>query len=376
MDLKLIKGLLPLVAIAWVIFGVYMLVTLAADVYGKSPTDSDFGWEIWYYAAGTDIGQAWFISTAVMIVVSAALPTIADKPEIVGSKNASRQKFLYFVGGIAILLPLDRMFRTIISVGAPDNPTPAWLLTGRILPPEPVFPDLLLVWDFSLYWFVLLLGLLICIFYSRLRRSDNASAAALKTLINWPSIGLLIIVFVFAGFGFLQYYQVFSFPIGVSLFFVWLLVIPVITRRIWIITLKGLFIGTFLVAVSPYLVFFTPIYRWLLEVPSLLLLLPLGLMYLGWRFFTGLSSSEYSLGQKTTALAVVVASLAGFGALVSLSNTLLVSDWFSALGRDWMPDLLSDQQSAGVWIFVISASLALFGSMVIRFGKRRENLIG
>lgn len=272
---------------------------------------------------------------------------------------------------------------TPVSDAAPPvgELTPAELVTdGTPLPPELTVERWFTSWDVDLLW--LLVGGFLLFFYAagvwRLHRRGD----------RWPihrtvlfTIGILGLVWVTSGP--LNVYEHFLFSVHMLGHMLLSMTIPVLLvlsapvtlalrtirkrddgsrgPREWILLLvhsrfarvitHPLFAGG-LFAASLWVFYYTPLFRWAVEDHVGHTWMVIHFLLTGYLFAQALVGVDPIAGRPPFPLRLILllatmAMHAFFGLAVMTGDSLLLADWYGALGRTWGDDPLTDQHNAG-----------------------------
>ena len=310
-------------------------------------------------------------------------------------------------GAIGLAVALSRT-----SPPTPDTPptdlgalTPAEILTGKPLPSEYHWTRLFTVWELDLLW-ALIAGFAI-VFYlwgvvRLVRRGDRWPVGRTVAFVS----GMLLLFF--ATSSGLAVYGMYLFSVhmlghmllsmGVPLLLVLGAPVTLAARAIharsdhsrgpreWILatvhsryleTLGHPLIAAPLFALSLIVFYYTPLFQWALEDH-------LGHHWMVVHFVaTGYLFSQMLVGVDPQPhrpvyplrLILVLATMAFhafFGLSLIMGEGLLVPEWFGAMGREWGPDPLADQQTGGEIAWSLGEIPTLLLAILIAFGWSRE----
>ena len=259
-------------------------------------------------------------------------------------------------------------------------PTPAQILTGDRLPPELTPSVWVTLWDIDILW--LLISLAAIFFYlagvRRLnQRGDSWSAGRTA---SWIA-GMLVLLYVTNGAP--NAYHEFLFSVHMVGHMMLSMLVPVLLvpgapvtllsravrarkddswgPREWVLwavhTPFAKFVSHPIVAainfaVSLVLFYYTPLFRWANEDHIGHQWMIAHFLFAGYMFVqavVGVDPTAHSVPYplKLVLLIGTMAFHAFFGVALMSDNSLLLADWYGAMGRDWGADPLRDQADGG-----------------------------
>ncbi|ARJ07498.1 copper transporter [Cnuibacter physcomitrellae] len=269
---------------------------------------------------------------------------------------------------------------TPVSQEIPVVQTPAQILTGEPLPPEPSFLTYLTSWNFDLLW-VLVCGFGIAFYLAgviKLRRRGDAWPWYRSVL--WVA-GMLLLFWVTNGG--LNVYEKYLFSVHMFGHMTLSMMVPLLlvpagpvtlalraidkrsdgTRGIreWILlavhsrvatVIANPIVAGVLFATSLVAFYYTPLFRWA-TVDHIghewMIVHFLIVGYLFVQALIGIDPVPYKLPYpfRLLLLLATMAFHAFFGLALMSGTGLLMADWFGAMGRTWGPSALVDQQNGG-----------------------------
>lgn len=133
-------------------------------------------------------------------------------------------------------------------------------------------------------------------------------------------------------------------------------------------------VGPLLLAVVPFILYFTPVYRASLAHPALLPLVHLVLLAVGVAVLVPLWEADALATRVPYALALLFAFIelladAVPGIVIRLDTHVLAAGYFAALARPWGPSPLHDQQFGGdlLWCFGEAVDLPFLALLVVQW---------
>lgn len=287
------------------------------------------------------------------------------------------------VMGVAsgVAAALARTAKPVIeSEVQPEIATPAEILTERPLPPEFTPDRWLTAWNFDLVW-TLVVGFGVFFYLAgvwRLRRRGD----------RWPMhrpvlwvLGMLALLWVTNGPLAVYEQTLFSaHMLGHMLLSMTIPVLLVLSAPItlamravpkrddgsrgvreWLLLAVHSRYATFLThplvagilfAASLWVFYYTPLFRWAVEDHVGHTWMIIHFLLTGYLFAQALVGIDPVAGRPPYPLRLILllatmAMHAFFGLSLVTGQGLLLADWFGAMGRDWGPDPLTDQQNAG-----------------------------
>ena len=262
----------------------------------------------------------------------------------------------------------------------PVTTTPAYILTGEALPPEPTFVTYLTSWRFDVIW-VLVIGFLAFFYLAGVwrlhRRGDNWP---LHRTVLWM-LGLALLFYVTNGG--LNVYEQYLFSAHMLAHMLLGMMIPVLLvpgapvtlalrairarsdgsrgSREWILIAVHSRVGTLLAnpivaavifTSSLWAFYYTPIFRWAMVDHIGHQVMIVHFLITGYLFVQALIGVDplpyrapYPL--RLLLLFAVMAFHAFFGLALISGNGLLLADWYGAMGRPWGVSAIADQQTGG-----------------------------
>ncbi|MCS5497565.1 bifunctional copper resistance protein CopD/cytochrome c oxidase assembly protein [Cnuibacter physcomitrellae] len=303
---------------------------------------------------------------------------------------------------------------TPVSEEIPVVQTPAQILTGEPLPPEPSFLTYLTSWNFDLLW-VLVCGFGIAFYLAgviKLRRRGDAWPWYRSVL--WVA-GMLLLFWVTNGG--LNVYEKYLFSVHMFGHMTLSMMVPLLlvpagpvtlalraidkrsdgTRGIreWILlavhsrvatVIANPIVAGVLFATSLVAFYYTPLFRWA-TVDHIghewMIVHFLIVGYLFVQALIGIDPVPYKLPYpfRLLLLLATMAFHAFFGLALMSGTGLLMADWFGAMGRTWGPSALVDQQNGGgvAWsvgeipTFILAVVVAVQWSMSDKKEAKRKD---
>lgn len=303
---------------------------------------------------------------------------------------------------------------TPVSEEIPVVQTPAQILTGEPLPPEPSFLTYLTSWNFDLLW-VLVCAFGIAFYLAgviKLRRRGDAWPWYRSVL--WVA-GMLLLFWVTNGG--LNVYEKYLFSVHMFGHMTLSMMVPLLlvpagpvtlalraidkrsdgTRGIreWILlavhsrvatVIANPIVAGVLFATSLVAFYYTPLFRWA-TVDHIghewMIVHFLIVGYLFVQALIGIDPVPYKLPYpfRLLLLLATMAFHAFFGLALMSGTGLLMADWFGAMGRTWGPSALVDQQNGGgvAWsvgeipTFILAVVVAVQWSMSDKKEAKRKD---
>lgn len=259
-------------------------------------------------------------------------------------------------------------------------PTPAEILTGDKLPPELSAMSYLTVWDFDVLWLsVAAFGIVFYLVGAARLRARGDKWPVLRT-VSWV-LGMLVLAYVTNGAP--NAYHEYLFSVHMIGHMMLSMLVPVLLVpgapvtllsrtvkvrkddsrgvREWVLwavhTPYAKFVSHPLIAAGNFalslvLFYYTPLFRWANEEHighQWMLVHFLIVGYLFTQALVGVDPTGHEIGypMKLILLIGTMAFHAFFGLALMNDESLLVSNWFGAMGRDWGDSPLIDQQNGG-----------------------------
>ncbi|SDR80229.1 putative copper resistance protein D [Paraoerskovia marina] len=288
-----------------------------------------------------------------------------------------------------------------------EDPSPAWLLTGHELPPEPTLGQWVFGFEPDLIWlFVVGAGLSVYLRWVwRLRRRGD-SWPATRT-VSW-CLGMLVFLWSTNG-GAAQYghimfsshmIQHMTLAMIVPIFLVLAAPVTLLLRAVpgrddgtkgpreWVLGLVnsrfGHFMANPLVAAvnfggSMIVFYFTPLFGFAMENYIGHLLMVVHFTLAGYLFVNALigidpGPQRLAYPQRLLLLIATMAFHAFFGVTLMMSESLLAADWFGLMGRPWGLSAIEDQQRGGgiAWGIGEIPTLALAVAVAVSWHRSDE----
>jgi cytochrome c oxidase assembly factor CtaG/uncharacterized membrane protein len=306
----------------------------------------------------------------------------ADRPagRLFGTLAVAELAFMGIASGIAAALGRTAPPDPEIPAAELPEPTPAQLLTGRALPPEPQFSDYLTQWNFDLLW-ILACGFGLFFYLAavlRLRRRGD-SWPVLRTL-SWVA-GVALLFFITNGG--LNVYQPYLFSAHMLAHMALGMMVPLLLvpgapitlalrairkrtdgsrgGREWLLSavhsryaavLANPIVAAVLFTGSLWLFYYSPLFSWAMTDHVGHHWMVVHFLATGFLFVQTLIGTDplpyrapYPL--RLVLLLATMAFHAFFGLALMTGSGLLLSDWYGAMGREWGAPPLEDQQNGG-----------------------------
>ena len=276
---------------------------------------------------------------------------------------------------------------TTLSVTAPPDEglfggaiTPAQILTGELLPPEMTGLSWFTAWRINLLWLTICIALAVVYLYGVYRLRKRGDAWPVYRTVSWLSgLGLLFYI----TNGAMNAYEQVLFSVHMIAHMMLTMAVPILLvpgapvtllsraaekrhddsrgLREWVLwavhTPWARFFGNPIVAsimfASSLIVFyFTPVFGWSMREHLGHQWMIVHFVITGYLFVQALIGADPGpkLASYPIRLMVLILTLAFhafFGLALMQSETLLLSDWFGAMGRTWGATPLEDQQIGG-----------------------------
>lgn len=286
------------------------------------------------------------------------------------------------------------------------DPTPAWLLTGHDLPPEPTPFNWAFGLEPDLLWlFVIGAGLTVYLRWVwRLRRRGDTWP--ISRTVSW-CVGMLVLLWTTNGGAALYGHILFSahmiqhmtLAMVVPIFLVLAAPVTLLLRAVpgradgskgpreWILGLVnskfGHFMANPIVAAvnfvgSMIVFYFSPLFEFAMSsyVGHILMVVHFSLAgYLFVNALIGIDPGPKRLAypQRLLLLIATMAFHAFFGVTLMMSEHLLAADWFGLMGRPWGPSALEDQQRGGGIAWAIGEIPTLFLAVTVATSWHRSD---
>ncbi|MHA6669671.1 cytochrome c oxidase assembly protein [Homoserinimonas sp. A447] len=287
--------------------------------------------------------------------------------------------------------------------------TPAFILTGEPLPPELTPSSFLTEWRFDVLW--ILVVAFLAFFYLagvwRLHRRGDRWPV-LRT-ISWLA-GLLLLFYVTNGA--LYVYDKYLFSMHMLGHMLLTMMIPVLLvpgapitlaarairkradgsrgAREWILmavhsryasVLANPIVAAVLFAGSLWVFYYSPLFRWAASehIGHIWMVVHfLGTGYLFVQALIGIDPVPYRAPYPLRLLLLLgtMAFHAFFGLSLMTGTGLLLSDWYGAMGRDWGPSAIADQQAGGgiAWSIGEIPTIALAIAVIISWARSDDKI--
>lgn len=258
--------------------------------------------------------------------------------------------------------------------------TPAEILTGSKLPAEPGAWSWITVWEIDLLWSLICLALAGFYLAGVLRLVSRGDSWPIARTISWLA-GCLLLFYITSGYFNVYEQYLFSahmlshmlLTMGVPVLLVPGAPVTLIARaaikrsddsrglREWVLwavntryaqVIAHPLVAAFLFASSLVVFYFTPLFGWATREHLGHQWMIVHFVITGYLFvqaLIGVDPGPYRLGypQRLILLIGTLAFHAFFGLAIMNGQTLLLPDWFGAMGRTWGPTPLEDQQIGG-----------------------------
>lgn len=288
-------------------------------------------------------------------------------------------EFLIFGAAMGLGTALARTANPVSDYPSGDL-TPAEILTGAKLPAEPGALSWLTVWELDLLWTLICLALAGFYVVGVLRLLRRGDTWPIARTISWVS-GVLLLFYVTSGYFNVYEQYLFSahmlshmlLTMGVPVLLVPGAPVTLIARaaikrsddsrglREWVLwavntkyaqVIANPLVAAFLFASSLVVFYFTPIFGWATREHLGHQWMIVHFVITGYLFvqaLVGVDPGPARLGypQRLMLLIGTLAFHAFFGLAIMNGQTLLLPDWFGAMGRTWGPTPLEDQQIGG-----------------------------
>ncbi len=331
---------------------------------------------------------------------------IAGKPGLFWWLVTAELAFMGIASGVAAALARTAPPQEEVSASEQADPTPAELLTGRALPPEPTLERYLWSWDIDLLW-TLVCGFALFFYLAAVwrlhRRGDRWPV--LRTL-SWAA-GILTLFY--ATSGGVNVYEKYLFSAHMLEHMILGMVVPVllvpgapitlalrtIARRTdgsrgpreWLllvvhsryfavlghpIVAASLFVG------SLWIFYYTPLLDWATTDHVGHQWMIIHFVATGYLFVQSLIGVDPSPGRPAYPIRLVVlfatmALHAFFGLALVTGESLLLADWYGAMGWDPPVDALADQQRGGAITWSVGEIPTLALAIAVAIGWARSD---
>lgn len=325
-------------------------------------------------------------------------------------KNAGRGYFWWFVAAEFAFMGLASGVASALARTRTPTPqefittTPALILTGEPLPPELTPIRFITEWEFDILWMVIpgFLAFFYLVGVWRLHRRGD----------TWPVLrtisflaGLLALFYITNGG--VNAYEKYLFSAHMLAHMVLGMAIPVLLvpgapvtlalrairkrtdgsrgMREWILIavhsrVAGFFarplVAAILFTVSLWAFYYSPAFRWAAEDHIGHTLMIVHFLLTGYLLVLTLIGIDPMPYKAPYAIRLVVllgtmAFHAFFGLTLMMGTSLLAADWYGAMGRDWGPSAIADQQIGGgiAWSIGEIPTLVLAIAVVIMWAK-------
>ncbi|GAB3618552.1 cytochrome c oxidase assembly protein [Okibacterium endophyticum] len=314
--------------------------------------------------------------------------------------------FMGIASGLAAALARTA---TPVTEEVPPEQTPAQILTGEPLPPQLTFERYFTLWNFDLIW--LLFCAFAIFFYVagvvRLRRRGDTWP--LYRTILWIA-GILLLFYLTSGV--VNVYQQYLFSVHMLGHMGLAMAVPVLLvpgapvtlaaraiakrtdgsrgAREWIMlavhsrfaaVVANPIVAAVLFVGSLWLFYYSPLLRWAMVDHIGHEWMVAHFLITGFLFvqsIIGIDPVPFRLPYplRLMLLLVTMASHAFFGLAIMSSTGLFLADWFGAMGREWGPTALGDQQVGGgiTWSIGEIPTLALAITVAIQWSRSDTRL--
>ncbi|HRQ00365.1 MAG TPA: cytochrome c oxidase assembly protein [Terrimesophilobacter sp.] len=283
--------------------------------------------------------------------------------------------------------------QTPIPQVLPPEATPAMRLTGEPMPPELEFSRYFTEWKFDILW--ILIPAFLAFFYLAgvWRLKHRGDKWPVYRTILWLT-GLAVLFYVTNGAP--NVYERYLFSAHMIAHMTLAMAVPIMLApaapitlalrtihkredgsrgmREWILLfvhsrVAGIYanpvVAAAIFAGSLWAFYFTPVFRWAAEDHighTLMIVHFLGSGYLFAQALIGVDPAPYRAPYplRLLVLLATMAFHAFFGLALVTGEGLLLADWFGAMGRDWGPSALADQQLGGAITWSVGEVPTLF----------------
>lgn len=327
---------------------------------------------------GSSVGWFWWLAAAELAVMGVALG--------VGAGLARTQ--------------------TPIPQELPPRPTPAMMLTGEPLPPELEFSRYFTEWKFDILW--MLVAAFLAFFYLAgvWRLKKRGDSWPVYRTVMWLS-GLAILFYVTNGAP--NVYERYLFSSHMIAHMTLAMAVPILLApaapitlalrtiekrhdgsrgvREWLLLfvhsrVAGIYANPVVAAAifvgSLWAFYYTPIFRWAAEDHighTLMIVHFLGSGYLFAQALIGVDPAPYRAPYplRLLVLLATMAFHAFFGLALVTGEGLLLADWYGAMGREWGPSALADQQLGGAITWSVGEIPTLFLAIAVALSWSRSD---
>lgn len=306
-------------------------------------------------------------------------------------------EFVIFGAAMGLAVALARS-QPPVSQEPVGNPTPAEILTGDPLPPQPTFGRYFSQWSIDPLWIAIAVGLSIAYVVAFINLRRRGDSWPVLRLISWL-VGMVFLVFVTSA-GPRVYGEVqFSAHMIEHMLLVMVVPLPMVLGAPITMLMRGTKARTdgstgvrewvLWLVHTPYLRFFAnPIVASVNFAGSLIVFYYGGLMPYALDYHLGhelmilhFLAAGYLFGQaligidpgvkrpvyplRLVMLLVTMAFHAFFGISIMSSNVLIAGDWFGNIGADWGYSAIEDQQLGGGIAWGIGEFPTLFVAIMV-----------
>lgn len=288
-------------------------------------------------------------------------------------------EFLIFGVAMGLGTALARTANPVSDYPSGDL-TPAEILTGAKLPPEPSAWSWITVWEIDLLWSLIAIALIGFYLVGVIRLTRRGDKWPIARTASWVA-GVSLLFYVTNGYFNVYEQYLFSahmlshmlLTMGVPVLLVPGAPVTLIARaaikrsddsrglREWVLwavntkyaqVIANPLVAAFLFASSLVVFYFTPVFGWATREHLGHQWMIVHFVITGYLFvqaLVGVDPGPARLGypQRLMLLIATLAFHAFFGLAIMNGQTLLLPDWFGAMGRTWGPTPLEDQQIGG-----------------------------
>jgi putative copper resistance protein D len=287
--------------------------------------------------------------------------------------------------------------------------TPAFILTGEPLPPDVTPMSFLTEWRFDVLWILVVAFLAFFYLAGVWRLHRRGDRWPILRTVSWLA-GLLLLFYVTNGA--LYVYDKYLFSMHMLGHMLLTMAIPVLLvpgapitlaarairkradgsrgAREWILmavhsryasVLANPVVAAVLFAASLWVFYYSPLFRWATSehVGHIWMVVHfLGTGYLFVQALIGIDPVPYRAPYPLRLLLLLgtMAFHAFFGLSLMTGTGLLLSDWYGAMGRDWGPSAIADQQAGGgiAWSIGEIPTIALAIAVVISWARSDDKI--
>ncbi|WP_353988721.1 cytochrome c oxidase assembly protein [Ruicaihuangia caeni] len=313
--------------------------------------------------------------------------------------------FMGIASGVAAALARTATPKPEVIVANTANPTPAEILTGRPLPPEPELSTWITAWQLDPFWSTACAMLLFFYLAGVWRLSRRGDRWPVHRTVVWV-IGILMLFWVTNGS--FMVYERYLFSVHMLGHMLLAMVIPILlviaapitlalrsiekrndgTRgvREWIMLavhsrylalLSNPIVAAVIFVGSLWLFYFTPIFSWAItdhigHYWMIVHFLASGYLFALVLIGTDPIPSRPAYPLRLVLLLATMAAHAFFGLAIISSSGLLLADWYGAMGRTWGDTPMVDQQTGGgiTWSIGEIPTLALAVAVAIMWSRQ------